>query len=311
MAQNKSAQKKPVSKKPVPQETSRKKQPPDKLEEVKADAKGTLIIIGGREDKNGDKEILQIVADRARSGKLVVATVATDVPDELWKEYQKIFRELGVRRIEHLDIRTREEALSEENARVVEDATVLFFTGGDQLKITSQLGDSMIYRRTMELLRKGGTVAGTSAGASVMSTTMLVSGPGDKSPNIEDAVRMAPGLGLFPDAVVDQHFAERGRIGRLISAISQNPRQLGVGIDEDTAIIVHGLDYFEVVGRGAAYVLDASEMTYTNLIEGEMETTLSSFNIKLHLLGRGFRFDLKDRLPILPVEKPEDKKKSA
>ena len=305
------AQKKPAQKKtPTPKKSVQETRPPTKLEQVKADAKGTLIIIGGKEDKAGDKEILQTVADRAGSGKLVVATVATEVPDELWQEYRKLFRELGVRNIEHLDVRTREEALSEDCARVLEDAKVLFFTGGDQLKITSQLGDSMVYRRTMELLEKGGTVAGTSAGASVMSTTMLVSGKGDKSPNIEDAVRMAPGLGLFPDAVVDQHFAERGRIGRLVSAISQNPRHLGVGIDEDTAIIVHGLDEFEVVGRGAVYVLDASEMTYTNLVEGEMETTLSSFNVKLHLLGRGFRFDLKNRLPVLPV-KQEDEKKSA
>lgn len=307
MAQKKSTQKK----KPTPTKAAQEKRPPNKLEQIHADAKGTLIIIGGREDKKGDKEILQAVADRARSGKLVVATVATEVPDELWKEYRQLFRELGVRQIEHLDIRSREEALSEENARIVENAAVLFFTGGDQLKITSQLGDSMIYRRTMELLEKGGTVAGTSAGASVMSTTMLVSGAGDQSPNIEDAVRMAPGLGLFPDAVVDQHFAERGRIGRLVSAISQNPRQLGVGIDEDTAIIVHGLDSFEVVGRGAVYVLDASEMTYTNLVEGNMEMTLSSFNIKLHLLGRGFRFDLKNRLPVLPVESEQDKKKKS
>jgi cyanophycinase len=284
---------------------------PNMADQVRAEQKGTLIIIGGKEDKEGEKEILHLVAERAGAGKLVVATVATDVPDELWQEYRELFRKLGVRRIEHLDIRTREEALSEEKARMVEDAKVLFFTGGDQLKITSQLGDSMVYRRAIHLLEKGGTVAGTSAGASVMSTTMLVDGRGDKSPNIEDAIRMAPGLGFFPDAVVDQHFAERGRIGRLVSAISQNPRHLGVGIDEDTAIIVHGLDYFEVVGRGAAYVLDASEMTYTNLVEREMETTLSSFNIKLHLLGRGFRFDLKNRLPVLPVENKEEKKKSA
>lgn len=282
---------------------------PNMADQVRAEQKGTLIIIGGREDKEGEKEILQLVAERAGSGKLVVATVATDVPDELWKEYRELFRKLGVRRIEHLDIRSREEALSEEYARTLEDAEVLFFTGGDQLKITSQLGDSMIYRRAIQLLEKGGTVAGTSAGASVMSTTMLVAGQGDKSPNIEDVVRMAPGLGFFPDAVVDQHFAERGRIGRLVSAISQNPRYLGVGIDEDTAIIVHGLDEFEVVGRGAAYVLDASEMTYTNLVEeGDMETTLSSFNIKLHLLGRGFRFDLRNRLPIPPIKQKEEKK---
>jgi cyanophycinase len=293
------AQKKPA-KKPVQQKNT-----------AEIDKKGTLIIIGGKEDKAGEKEILQLVADRVGSGKLVVATVATDVPDEAWREYRDLFRKLGVRHIEHLDIQTREEALSEERARIVEKADVLFFTGGDQLKITSQLGDSMVYRRTMELLENGGTVAGTSAGASVMSTTMLVSGPGDKSPNIEDAVRMAPGLGLFPDAVVDQHFAERGRIGRLASAIAQNPRHLGIGVDEDTAIIVHGQEFFEVVGKGAVYVLDASQMTYTNLVEGEMDTTLSAFNIKFHLLGRGFRFDLRERRPVLPVESGEKEKKSA
>jgi cyanophycinase len=302
MAQKKSSQKK-----------SGRKSIPNMADQVRAEQKGTLIIIGGKEDKEGEREILQLVAERAGSGKLVVATVATDVPDELWKEYRELFGKLGARKIEHLNIRTREEALAEDCARIMEDAEVLFFTGGDQLKITSQLGDSMVFRKTIQLLEKGGTVAGTSAGASVMSTTMLVSGQGDKSPNIEDVVRMAPGLGLFPDAVVDQHFAERGRIGRLVSAISQNPRHLGVGIDEDTAIVVHGLDYFEVVGRGAVYVLDASQMTYTNLVEGakeEMEATLSSFNIKLHLLGRGFRFDLRNRQPILPV-KQEDEKKTA
>jgi cyanophycinase len=294
------AQKKPA-KKPVQQKNT-----------AETDKNGTLIIIGGKEDKEGEKEILQTVADRAGSGKLVVATVATDVPDEVWREYRDLFRKLGVRHIEHLDVQTREEALSEERARIVEKANVLFFTGGDQLKITSQLGDSMVYRKTLELLEKGGTVAGTSAGASVMSTTMLVSGPGDKSPNIEDAVRMAPGLGLLSDAVIDQHFAERGRIGRLASAIAQNPRQLGIGIDENTAIIVHGEEFFEVVGKGAVYVLDASEMTYSNLVEaGDRDTTLSAFNIKFHLLGRGFRFDLRERRPVLPVESGEEEKKSA
>lgn len=272
---------------------------------------GTLIIIGGHEDKEGEKKILQEVARRAGSGKLVVATVATDVPDEVWDEYRKLFSEMGVRSIEHLDIRSRADALSEEKLRIVEGAAVLFFTGGDQLKITSQLGDSMVYRMTHALLESGGTVAGTSAGASAMSTTMLVSGGGDQSPSIEQAVHMAPGLGFFPDAVVDQHFAERGRVGRLIAAIAQNPRHLGIGIDEDTAIVVQGNDFFEVMGKGTVYVLDASGMTYSNLVEGALDATLSTFDVKLHLLSAGFRFDLQNRRPCLPEddEKTKEKKK--
>lgn len=273
--------------------------------------KGTLIIIGGKEDKKKDKKILQEVARRATSGKLIVATVATDLPEEVWEEYRSLFSDLGVRNVEHLDIRSRMDALSEEALQTLEGAAVVFFTGGDQLKITSQLGDSMVYRWTHQLLEKGGTVAGTSAGASVMSTTMLVSGSGDQSPSIEAAVHMAPGLGFFPDVVVDQHFAERGRIGRLIAAITQNPRQLGVGIDEDTAIIVHGNDYFEVMGEGSVYVLDAAQITYSNLVEGDLETMLSTFDIKLHLLSEGFRYDLQNRRPCLPEDQEKAQKKTA
>jgi cyanophycinase len=264
---------------------------------------GTLIVIGGHEDKEQAKEILCEVSRRAGSGKLVVTTVASQSPDELWEQYREIFRELGVKKIEHLDIRERGEALSEDCAGVLDGATAVFFTGGDQLKITSQIGDSRVYRKITELVERGGTVAGTSAGASVMSSTMLISGPGDQSPNVSDAIRMAPGLGLLPDIVVDQHFAERGRLGRLIAAIAQNPRYLGVGIDEDTAIIVHDAKSFEVIGSGAVYVLDGSGISYSNLAEEqqEREITLTVHDVKVHLLGSGFGFDLRERRP-QPVE---------
>jgi len=302
---------KKVGKTPAKKAAKRSLKIPVKAVAKKVAPKGTLIIIGGKEDKEGDKKILQEVARRVASGKLVVATVATDVPDEVWQEYRKLFSDLGVRNVKHLDIRSRADALSDESIRCLQGASVLFFTGGDQLKITSQLGDSMVYRWTHQLLESGGTVAGTSAGASVMSTTMLVAGDGEKSPNVDSAVHMAPGLGFFPDAVVDQHFAERGRIGRLIAAITQNPRQLGVGIDEDTAIIVQGNDFFQVIGHGSVYVLDAAGTTYSNLVEGEMDTMLSTFDIKLHLLSEGYRYDLQNRRPCLPEEQEKNKKKTA
>lgn len=276
--------------------------------EIAPEGKGTLVIIGGHEDKVGDKKILSLVAERAKGKKLVVATVATEEPEETWQEYRELFSELGVQNLEHLDVQSREQALSEECALFLEDAAVVFFTGGDQLKITSQLGDSMVYRQIHKILEKGGTVAGTSAGASVMSTTMLISGQGDQSPEVQDAVHMAPGFGFLPDAVIDQHFAERGRVGRLLAAIAQNPRLLGIGIDEDTAILVNGNEQFEVVGNGSVYVLDASGMTYSNLTEADMETKLTGFDVKLHLLSEGYRYDLQNRRPCLPKPKTQAKK---
>jgi cyanophycinase len=268
---------------------------------AKREKRGTLIIIGGAE-KDGEHEILQAVAKRAGSGKLVVATVATEEPEEMFAEYREIFRKLGVKELAHLDVQKREDALSEDRVRVLEKAQVIFFTGGDQLRITSQLGDSQVYRRVQEIYSHGGTVAGTSAGASVMSETMLVSGAGEQSHRLEDAIRMAPGFGLIKDMVIDQHFAERGRLGRLLGAVAQNPRQLGVGIDENTAIVVEGQDAFEVIGEGAVYVLDGSGITYSNLVESQeaRDATLSIYDVRLHVLSRENRFDLRERRPVQP-----------
>jgi cyanophycinase len=271
-------------------------------ESRKSDSNGTLIIIGGKEDKDGDKKILKAIAGRVGDGKLVVATVATSEPEETWEEYREIFQELGVKRLDHLNVNTREDALSEECRNVLDDATVVFFTGGDQLRITSQLGDSHSYRRIQEIYSEGGSIAGTSAGASVMSETMLVSGPGDESHKVESMIRMAPGLGLIQDVVIDQHFAERGRLGRLLAAVAQNPRNLGIGIDEDTAIVVHNGDDFEVIGASAVYVLDGAHVSYSNLGEEkeDREKTLAVFDVTLHVLSDGNRYDIRERRPVMP-----------
>jgi cyanophycinase len=272
---------------------------------------GKLFIIGGGEDKDGRTKILERVAQDVGSGKLVVSTVGTSEPEESWKEYREVFKKLGVKRIEHLDVRNREEALAEKTAKILDGATVVFFTGGDQLKITSQLGDSHAYRKISKLYEEGGTVAGTSAGASIMSETMLVGGDGEKSHQTDQMIQMAPGFGLIRDVVIDQHFAERGRIGRLLAAVAQNPAHLGVGIDENTAIILYGRESFEVIGEGAVYVLDARKVSYSNLTEDEKKSkTLSVFDVKLHVLSEGNRFDFQDRRPSIPP-KPEEEAKSA
>jgi cyanophycinase len=174
----------------------------------------------------------------------------------------------------------------------------MFFTGGDQLRITSTFGGSELCETMRERYAQGMLIAGTSAGASVMSETMLVSGPGDDSHRVGDTLRMAPGLGLTRDFVVDQHFAQRGRISRLLGAIAQNPRPLGVGIDENTAIIAKEGESFEVIGAGAVYVINGKCITYTNLSESKTDDVISVHNVKLDVLSHGDRFDIEKRIAL-------------
>jgi cyanophycinase len=260
--------------------------------------KGTLVIIGGHEDRSGEKKILRAVAERlGDDGKIVVCTVASSEPESLWQEYESAFRAIGVPHVFRLELETREEASTPRAMRILEGATGVFFTGGDQLKITSQLGDTPVFSRVQEIFEAGGVIAGTSAGASAMSETMLVANNGDASYRIKSALLMAPGLGLAQDMLIDQHFAERGRMARLIGAVSQNPRVLGVGIDEDTAIIVEHNRRFQVLGAGAVYVVDGSTTTYSNIGDEDTDRTLSSFGLTVHMLSQGDRFELETRTP--------------
>jgi cyanophycinase len=227
-----------------------------------------------------------------------VSTVAIPSnPDGLFEEYEKVFRGLGVKHVYNLEIADRHEATLESKLRILDDATAVFFTGGDQMKITSQIGDTPIFRRLQEIYDDGGLIAGTSAGAAVMSETMMVTGGDGESHIVGDSVRMAPGLGFIGGVIVDQHFMERGRVGRLIGAVAQNPKNLGIGIDEDTAIVVERGNGFYVLGAGAVYVIDGSEVTYSNIAEEAMMKTLSIYDVRMHVLSQGDRFDLLNRRP--------------
>lgn len=274
---------------------------------------GSLVIIGGHEDRTGEKRILREVARRVgASGKIVVCDVASSEPDGLWEEYEPAFRALGVPHVFRLSIERRDEASEPRVMRILEGATGVFFTGGDQLRITSQVGDTPLYSRVLEIYENGGVIAGTSAGASVMSETMMVQGGQEESYKIKSALLMAPGFGLARDMLIDQHFAQRGRMARLIGAVSQNPRMLGIGIDEDTAIIVEQTRQFSVLGEGAVYVVDASTTTYSNIGEGESDRTLSSFGLTVHMLSQADQFDLATRTPSFRrAEEAEDAEEMA
>lgn len=259
---------------------------------------GKLIIIGGKEDKEGDMEILRTVADGVGSGKLCIVSVASSVGDELWETYRSIFKELGVKKMSHLDVVHRTKSIDTAGYNAVKDASVIFFTGGDQLKITSELGGTVIQEKISDIYQKGGIIAGTSAGASVMGETMMISGTSDVSFRIgSNALKMAPGLGFASNVLIDQHFAERGRIGRLIGATAHNPKYLGIGIDENTAIVLQDKVRFDVIGAGAVYVLDAHEAHGCNVSEAEPDVALSIYNVRLHLLSKGNWFDLARKIP--------------
>ena len=257
----------------------------------------TLIVIGGREDKIGDALILREVVRHVGDGKLVVTTVASSEPEGLFEEYDEVFCKLGVKQVEHLAITSRAEAKEKKVVSVLDDASAVFFTGGDQLKITSQIGDTPVFKRIREIYRGGGVVAGTSAGASVVCGTMLVGGTARTSPRLGDSVQMAPGLGFIRDMIIDQHFAERGRMGRLLGAVAQNPKTLGLGIDENTAVVIDMAESFYVVGAGAVYAVDGRYISYSNVNESDADKTLAVYDFKLHVLTEGDSFDLATRRP--------------
>jgi cyanophycinase len=257
---------------------------------------GALLIIGGNENKDGHRPILEHLARRAGTGKLVVATMASEEPEAQWEEYSRVFHELGVANLQHLDIRAREEVVQNPSTATLEGAEVIFFTGGDQMKITSRFGGTPLCDYMRQAYARGAMIAGTSSGASVMSEVMMAGGESDRSHEKGDSLRLAPGLGLITGILIDQHFAERGRIGRLTGAISQNPRLLGIGIDEDTAVLIEAAAEACVIGSGAVYLLDGRNLTYTNAFE-ESKEVLSAFGMTMHVLSSDDRFDLTSREP--------------
>ncbi len=267
---------------------------------------GRLIIIGGAEDKNGSKDILKYVCSTIHKEKdiLVVITVATEKPKEVGENYKKLFNELGVQNVEILQVSNRMEAHQAESVSVVKKASLIFFTGGDQLRITSTLGGTPLQEEMISSYKKGCIFVGTSAGASAMSDTMIVKGLDEESPR-KCTLKMAPGLGLIKGVIIDQHFAQRGRIGRLLVGIAENPEVLGIGIDEDTALVVDDKAFFTVIGSGAIYVLDGCDITYSNVSEQYQEELLCIYGVKMHVLKKGNRFDLSRKVPLEEDRKSE------
>lgn len=261
---------------------------------------GKLVIIGGAEDKEADCVILRRFVELAggKDAVIGVITTATEYPGEAGDQYRLLFLDLGAKQVEILFIVKRDDA---SDPRILDQLALcsgIFFTGGDQLRITSILGGSKIDEAIRQAYRRGVVIAGTSAGASVMSNTMIVEGD-DVDTAKKCTLNMAHGMGLLEEVVIDQHFAQRGRINRLLTAVAQNPYVLGVGIDEDTAIIVSPAATFEVIGSQTVTVVDGRYVKYTNVSESAPNEPLALSNVILHILPTGYSFDLRLREPFL------------
>ncbi|MBW4454954.1 MAG: cyanophycinase [Nostoc indistinguendum CM1-VF10] len=257
-----------------------------------------LIIIGGAEDKKEDCEILREFVRRAggTKAKIVIMTAATELPREVGENYIRVFERLGAEDARIVDTETRDDASSSTALEAVSKATGIFFTGGDQARITSVLKDTELDTAIHKRFAEGAVIAGTSAGAAVMPDKMIVEGDSQTNPRME-IIDMGPGLGFLPGVVIDQHFLQRGRLGRLISALIQEPADLGFGIDENTAMVVTDRQV-EIIGEGSVTIVDV-ESTYDNMGEILKDEALAICGAKLHMLPRGYKFDLKTRQPIL------------
>jgi cyanophycinase len=252
---------------------------------------GRLLIIGGGEDRCCGAGILERFAELAggERARITLVTTATGVPDEVHAEYERVFRKLGVASMRELRLRGRADADSPTAESILRDATGVFFCGGDQSRLRALVGS-----RTNDVLRErlpgGLIVAGTSAGAMALGHTMILGGEG---PGVAAAtVRTGPGLGLLPGLLVDTHFAARGRLPRLLSAVAINPDHIGAGIDENTAILAER-SAFEVLGTGVVTVADARDATVVHAAGDYDPITL--FDVRLHLMPAGCLYDLPGR----------------
>lgn len=263
---------------------------------------GMLIAIGGAEDKSRERVILRYFLEAAggSDASIVVLATASEVP-ETGERYADLFLSLHAETVEVLRVETREDAIEvgEEAHDLLEYATGLFITGGSQLKLSSALGGTEVAATIRRRHAAGMVVAGTSAGAALLSEHMIALGESGATPR-RRLVHMAKGLGLAPDVIIDQHFRRRDRLGRLLTALSYNPAPLGLGIDEDTAAIISGGGELSVLGAGAVMVVDASGLRFTDSHAVHRGQPVAMMGLKLDFLTTGCRYDLKKRMGITP-----------
>src|SRR3954454_21551858 len=256
---------------------------------------GTVIVIGGAEDKVRDRLILGrfVALAGGREARIAVISTASSMGPEAGERYRAVFTELGAASVVPLHAVTRTQANDEHVARQVREATGVFMTGGKQLRLSSMIGGTRLADAITSRFEAGSVVAGTSAGASAVSSHMIAFGASGATPKHRMA-QIAAGLGLLPGVIVDQHFQQRNRLGRLLSLLRENPSRLVLGVDEDTAGVVGPDSVMEVIGRGSITVVDGAA-SETDAWEIREHRPLMISGVVLHSLPAGYRFVLRRR----------------
>ncbi len=258
-------------------------------------ARGYIVPIGGAENKENDRRILRrfVEVSGGEDADIVVIPTASKM-HETGPRYEALFRDLGASRVTVMDFDTRRDCQEPNRLQRLEEATGIFFTGGNQLRLTALLGGTPVAQLIRKRNAAGVTVGGTSAGASILSEHMIAFGD-EGSSVIAGSVRLAPGLGLTNRFVIDQHFRERDRLGRLITALAYNPFAIGIGLDEDTAVFISPEEVLEVEGSGGVTVVDASDVSFSSADSVSEGQPVAVLGLKVHVLVAGTTFDLNTR----------------
>lgn len=271
---------------------------------------GRLIAIGGNEDKVNELLVLKRVVQEVHKEnyKVAVITTASEEPDLRGTEYHKVFSTLGASSIKILDIASREQANDIVLAQTLEEVDLIFLAGGDQLRLTTILGESKVLQAIQNRLVGGALIAGTSAGAAVFSDTMIYEGKSEEG-LVKGRVLTTAGFGFVAKIIFDTHFVARGRIGRLVQIVTTNPTCIGVGIGEDSGVILKGDGTIETIGTGQVIIVDGSDIAHSNIIDIEPGEPIAVENIRIHSLVNGYGYDFSNRrfLPLKPKTKTKKK----
>lgn len=263
--------------------------------------KTAVMVIGGAEDKVYGREILQTFFRRAGAGnaRIVIIPAASREPAVSGGTYQTIFETMGAKQVQIFDVRDRDQAEDPSFLDSLEGITGVFMTGGDQLRLCGLLAETALINKVRMLAKLGQiTLAGTSAGAAVMGHHMIAGGGSGESPN-RCLVDMAVGLGILPDLIVDQHFHNRNRMSRLMSAIANHPNKLGLGVDEDTCAEFEGNGLLQVIGKGTVTIIDPQDLfppPPSSYLDECSTAPLRLHNLRVHILSHGDRFNLEQRV---------------
>jgi cyanophycinase len=265
--------------------------------------RGYIIPVGGAEEKVGDVAILRRFAalSGGETARIAIIPTASEL-DDTGERYVTLFRGLGVRSAIALPVKTRADAQREENVHALDDVDGIFLTGGNQLRLSTTIGGSEVGKAIRLRNAAGVHVAGTSAGAAFLSEHMIAFGREGASPRAK-IVTLAPGLGLTNRTIIDQHFRQRDRLGRLLTALAFNPFAIGIGLDENTAGFVAPDETLEVVGSGALTIVDPSELQFSSMARVRKNDPICLIGLRLHILDHGSTFNLHTRVAAAPIRR--------